>query len=39
MTFRFEWDRRKAASNLRQHAVSFAEATNEREDYEEGVTS
>ena len=23
---RFEWDRRKAASNLRQHGVSFEEA-------------
>lgn len=28
MTVRFEWDRRKAASNLRRHGVSFAEAVS-----------
>lgn len=26
MTVRFEWDRRKASSNLRRHGVSFGEA-------------
>ena len=26
MTVRFEWDRKKAASNLRRHGVSFEEA-------------
>jgi uncharacterized protein len=26
MTVRFEWDRRKAATNLRRHGVSFEEA-------------
>ncbi len=28
MTARFEWDSRKAASNLRRHGVSFTEATS-----------
>ena len=27
MALRFEWDQRKAASNLRAHGVSFGEAT------------
>jgi uncharacterized DUF497 family protein len=27
MGFRFEWDRRKAADNLRKHGVSFNEAS------------
>jgi len=27
MALRFEWDQRKAASNLRAHGVSFREAT------------
>jgi hypothetical protein len=26
MTLRFEWDRRKAAANLKKHGVSFEEA-------------
>jgi uncharacterized DUF497 family protein len=28
----FEWDRRKAAANLRTHGVSFAEAATALED-------
>ena len=28
MTVRFEWDRRKAAANLRRHGVSFDEAVS-----------
>ena len=27
MAFRFEWDGRKAAANMRKHGVSFAEAS------------
>ena len=27
MNFAFEWDRQKAASNLRKHGISFIEAT------------
>jgi uncharacterized DUF497 family protein len=27
MAIRFEWDERKARSNLKQHGVSFREAT------------
>jgi uncharacterized DUF497 family protein len=31
MTVRFEWDRRKAASDLRRHGVSFDEVVSDTE--------
>jgi uncharacterized DUF497 family protein len=34
---KFVWDREKAATNLKDHKVSFEEASREHKDYEENI--